>query len=326
MSRTTYAPRIKHDGLGNNDTYTFPFKIEAVTQLEIVEYDDSSPKVETQRVRGDDVTYLSSVVFNTTTGGTVVLAANLANNYTLIFLLANDSPTQDDLYKNKQAFTLSNIEASLDFVVGEVMRAMYLALLSVRMPDIYTSVDFNPTLPIEITDTTSQSIVTNAAGTGFEIGPTLSTINGAVASAAAAAASATAAATSESNAATSETNAAASAAAAAASAASFWSAYAAAVTLTAGTGPTALSGENWLSADYTTVWYDYEIIRGTTINANGRIALQKQNGSWIVNNASYLGNSHGVTFTLTGTTTQQLNVTVGAGSNGTIKLSKRFIA
>lgn len=95
--------------------------------------------------------------------------------------------------------------------------------------------------------------------------------------------------------------------------------------VTAGQSATALSGETWTSADYTSVVYDFEIIRGTTINANGSFAAQLQNSTWRIKLGAYVGDVHGITFSLTGTTTQQLNAAANAGDNGTIKLSRRLV-
>jgi hypothetical protein len=81
------------------------------------------------------------------------------------------------------------------------------------------------------------------------------------------------------------------------------------------------------SATYSSVDYDFEIIRGTTVNANGTFSLQKQNGSWRISLGPYRGDIHGVTFTLSGTTTQQLRAALNSGAgNGTIKLSRRLIS
>lgn len=96
--------------------------------------------------------------------------------------------------------------------------------------------------------------------------------------------------------------------------------------VTQGAGATALSGQTWTAADYTTVIYEFEVIRGTAINASGRIYLQKQNSSWRVVEASYSGEAHGITWSLTGTTTQQLNAAADAGDNATIKLSRRLVS
>lgn len=189
MSRSTYTPTVDYTGTGLLAVYTFPFKIEELSQLLVVEYDDAG--LETQRVRGTDVTYLSGVVFDAVEGaGTVTLAANLTTDYKLILLLANDSPTQPTELKNKFDFTLKKFENALDWIAGAVARVAYLSQRSVKLSDYTDETAFDPTLPIEVTDAISQSIMTKADGTGFQIGPDISAISGAAASAAAAAVSA----------------------------------------------------------------------------------------------------------------------------------------
>jgi hypothetical protein len=97
--------------------------------------------------------------------------------------------------------------------------------------------------------------------------------------------------------------------------------------VTDGQSATALSGQSWLSASYSSVINEFEIIRGTTVIANGRITCQKLNGTWRIAEGMYDGEEHGVTWSLSGTTTQQLNVALDTGAgNGTIKLSRRLIA
>ena len=96
--------------------------------------------------------------------------------------------------------------------------------------------------------------------------------------------------------------------------------------VTDGQSATSLSGESWTAADYSSVEYDFEIIRGTTVNANGSLSLQDQNGTWRVALGPYRGDIHGVTFSLSGTTTQQLQAALDSGAgDGTIKLSRRLI-
>lgn len=326
MGRASYDLRDEYVGTGSLSTYTFDFKIEELSQLLVIELDASG--VETQRVRGTDVTYLNSVTFDSVEGGgTVTLAANLTTSYKLILLQANDAPTQPNEFKNKFDFTLRKMEMAFDWIAGAAQRAHYLAFRSVRFSEHVTDIStFDTELPAALIGTADTTIATNATGDGFAVGPSVSTILSAIAAAAAAAASAAAALVSETAAAASaaaalvsETNAAASAAAAAAG---VWTPHA----VTDGQSATALSGEDWLSADYSSVPYEFEVSRGTTVTANGRFACQKQNGTWRIRLDSYVGEIHGVTWSLTGTTTQQLNAALDSGAgNGTIKLSRKLV-
>lgn len=97
--------------------------------------------------------------------------------------------------------------------------------------------------------------------------------------------------------------------------------------VTDGQSATSLSGESWTAADYSSVDYTFEILRGTTVIANGDFSAQDLNGTWRIALGPYRGDIHGVTFTLTGTTTQQLQAALNSGAgNGTIKLSKRYFS
>ena len=133
MSRDEFDVREEYIGAGNLDTYSFDFKIEELSQLLVVEYNGTG--VKTQRVRGDDTTYLSSVTFNDDGGGTVVLAANLTTDHKLVLLLANDEPTQPYTFRNRADFTLSRISAAFDWIAGAVQRAAYLGQRSLKLND-----------------------------------------------------------------------------------------------------------------------------------------------------------------------------------------------
>jgi len=209
MARDTYDVREEYTGTGSLDTYSFDFKIEALTQLLVVEYDTDG--VETQRVRGTDSTYLDSVEFDAVEGGgTVVLAADLTSGYKLILLLANDAPTQASEFKNKADFTLNRIEAALDFLGGAIQRLAYLGGRSVKLNDYDDTDDFDPSLPPGVAGAEALIPATNADGTGWADVADWTPVTDLAAAVAAAAA----AAVSQAAAAVSQTAAAASAAAA----------------------------------------------------------------------------------------------------------------
>ncbi len=213
MSRPAFDVKDKFTGTGAVKVFTFDFKIEALTQLLVVEYDAAN--VETQRVLGTDVVYIDNVVFDGEAGGgTVTLAANLATDFTLIFLLANDLPTQDFNFRDRTSFTLTRIENALDFAVGPIQRLKYQANQALRINDFDDQTVFNGMLPPDVVANADRTIVLNPTGTAVIFGPTVTTVNGAVTSAANAATSAAAALVSENNASTSEGNASTSAAAA----------------------------------------------------------------------------------------------------------------
>ena len=196
MSRSTYAPKEEYTGTGSLDTYTFDFKITAKSQLLIVEVNDSG--VETQRVRGTDVTYLTSVTFDAVDGGgTVILAANLTNNYKLVLLLADDAPVQSYEFKNKTSFTLRRFEDALDETAGATQRLTYRGKQAFRIHDLDDEDTFNGQLPPGAATSGDKVLKVNAGGTGMEYGPSAGDISNAEGYANAASASAAAALVSE---------------------------------------------------------------------------------------------------------------------------------
>ena len=209
MSRATYAPKETYTGSGTLDTYTFDFKIESLDQLLVIEV--NAAEEETQRVRGTDVTYLSSVTFDAVDGGgTVVLANNLGAGSKLILLLANDEPTQPYEFRNKTSFTLKRFESALDFIAGAIQRLTYRSNQSLKIHDLDDEETFNTMLDpgIDGANNYDRVIKVNGDGTGFELGASYGDIDQAVTYAAEALASKNAAAISETNAGVSETNAA----------------------------------------------------------------------------------------------------------------------
>jgi len=99
--------------------------------------------------------------------------------------------------------------------------------------------------------------------------------------------------------------------------------------VTDGQSATDLSGETLDTSTYSSALYEFEIIRGTTVFANGRLAIQVVDGTARVIMGGYLANeAHGVTFSVTQSSgTAQLKAALDSGAgNGTIKLSRRLIA
>ncbi len=167
MARTVFDPKEEYLGNGLLADYTFDFKIESLDQLLIVEVDDTG--VETQRVRGTDTSYLSSVDFDPNDGGgTIHLTANLTDQYRLVLLLANDDPTQPFEFKNKFSFTLERIEAALDFIVGALQRVAYFGQRSVKLHDVDDVGDFDPVLPPGMQNAFGLIPGTKVDGTGWD--------------------------------------------------------------------------------------------------------------------------------------------------------------
>lgn len=100
--------------------------------------------------------------------------------------------------------------------------------------------------------------------------------------------------------------------------------------ITAGQGATSLEGETLDLDDYSSAFYDVCIVRGTTVVANGPIAIQGVNGTGRVLTGVFLtlGGNHGVTFTVTqdGTVVQlQAAVASDGKGSGTIHMSRRLV-
>lgn len=171
MSRSEFNTEERYIGTGALTDYSFDFKIESLSQLLIIELDDTG--VETQRVRGTDTTYLSAVDFDDENGGgTVTLAAALDTDYTLIIQLANDEPTQPYEFRDKFSFTLKSFENALDWLAGAIQRLAWRSGRSVKLNDAYD----NDTTPIDmqlpITIVPEAMLRMNDDGDGLDFGPT----------------------------------------------------------------------------------------------------------------------------------------------------------
>lgn len=169
--RASYDVREVYVGNGSLDTYSFDFKINELDDLLVIETDENGDIVE--EVRGSDTTDLiSSVTFDAINGGgSITLLANLASNHGLIIVMAPDEPVQDFEFKNKFDFTLPRFERALDKLAGFIQRSFYLASRGLKLPETLTESDFDPTLPLDITEP-DRTIATNATGDAFILGPT----------------------------------------------------------------------------------------------------------------------------------------------------------
>lgn len=166
MSRSNYDVKETYTGTGSLDTYSFDFKITNPLHILIVESDTDGN--ETQRVRGDDVTYLADLLFDENNGGgEVVLAANLASGYTLKLFLADDEPTQPYEFSNKRTFNLKRIEDAYDNVMGAIQRLVFKSKQSIRISDLDDESTFNTQLP-SLVGQGGKAIVVNDTETGLK--------------------------------------------------------------------------------------------------------------------------------------------------------------
>lgn len=321
----------QYQGTGDTTAYSFSFYITDPSHLLIYIQDQFGNIV--VATTGADPTWVSSV---DTENGILNLAAVLQNAYTLTMLLANDEPDQPTDFPNKQSFTLDVIEGALDYLAACIQRVAYLAQRSAKLHDLDDVDSFDPTLPLGLGNFPGGLLQVNDAGSGFQIGPSYSTL---IAEISASEAAAQAAQIEADNAAagavsalalaqTSANAASASAASAAASAAS------AALYAAVHHGPFASipanSNANLLNETndntlYTMVDYIVRIQRGTTIFARQQFTIFYRNGAWELAEGPdiYANLDHGVTFTVN-STTGQINAAVAndGGANAVIDLYK----
>lgn len=302
MSRSEFVVRSEYIGTGLLSAYTFDFKITALSQLLILVTNASF--VKTFEVRGDDVTYLTSVTFsNRDGGGTVNLTTALPSGHHLTILLADDAPEQPYEFRDKGDFTLRRFEDALDVLGGAIQRLSYLASRSLKISDSLIDAEpFDPTVPIFTTDdldidNSDKILAIGDDNASIKLGPTTASIFTAEANAtqaaidaaaqaegaaADAAAAATAAASSATDAATAETAAeaaadaadlsAASAAAAAASAASADATPTLTGTRAAPSVITAAGGVAFTGTSYNNIWFITDDGADVDISKNPQIA------------------------------------------------------
>jgi hypothetical protein len=182
MSIPNYDVREEYVGLGNLNEYTFSFKILALTQI-IIRITDQNFNLICD-VRGDDIVFLANVAFDPWRGGgTVTLVSNLALDYKLTLLLANDAPTQPSEFRNKDDFTLGRFESALDFIAAALQRADYLVQRAIKIgDDLVTEQPFNTQLPITSTDPMVQDnvgkvVLVGADNASFILGPNNTGVN-----------------------------------------------------------------------------------------------------------------------------------------------------
>ena len=96
---------------------------------------------------------------------------------------------------------------------------------------------------------------------------------------------------------------------------------------TSGQVATALSGQTFDGATYSSVVFDYEIQQGTTIFSNGSFSLQYKNSTWVLVDGSkfYDTTNDGVTFSISqATTVATLKLAEGGSGDGTLRLKKHY--
>lgn len=99
------------------------------------------------------------------------------------------------------------------------------------------------------------------------------------------------------------------------------------VAFTDGQSATNVTGETVDGSIYTSVVYEYETIRGTTVVSTGRFSLQYKNSTWGVVDGGYEGDAHGLSWSISqvGSVAQlRIAASSSGGGDGTIKLKKHY--
>lgn len=314
---STETRRSPHTGNGSASSYDYDFLINSQDDLVVKVVDNLSSPTEYSLVRGVD--YNVSGVGNPS-GGSISLidagqawingSGNLVDGY-YITIISDADYLQDTDLANQTSNFQETQEDTFDKSVILIQQLREIILRSPKFSQSVNVANFAMDLPLRLVGLANRSLVTNTTGDGWAVGPTVADIEDAATNAAAAAASAAQAAASE--------------AAVLAAEQARWSDWTNEQTITAGAGATALAGQTWVSADQQAVLYEFMCYRGTTIFATGRVDFHKRDGTWVVAPGMIQGNDPDLTWSLTGTTTKQLNVAAGSGDNAVIRLSRRFI-
>lgn len=217
--------REKYTGNGSTNVYSYGCRIYSASELRVT-VRLIATGVETRLALATD--YTVSGVGNSTGNISLVNSSqawldgsgNLTSAYILVTRRVRPL-TQSASIRNQGAFYAATHEDVFDKLVMDLQQHWDEISRSFRLPETFSSADFNPTIPVGIIGVPGATLATDSnTGTTLVPGPTVSSISSAAGAAAAAIASAAAAAASAISAAASASSASASATAAAASAAS----------------------------------------------------------------------------------------------------------
>jgi hypothetical protein len=216
MSISTTDNRVSFAGNGSTTAFSYPKYFQVAADLVVI-LRVNSTGVETTKTITTHYTVSGTTVNGVyANGGTVTMLVAPATGETLI-IYADPALTQGVDLEENDSLPAEVVEQALDKSILIAQRLDSRMDRAVRLTDGYTAT-FDPRLPALIE--ADKSLIINAAGTAFEMGPSADEIEAAQGYATAAAASATAADGSATDAAASATAADGSATAAAASAAS----------------------------------------------------------------------------------------------------------
>ena len=198
MSLSSETNRIRYTGTAAVAVYAYTFKIFDDDDIKVVVKSNAATPVETTLTKTTHYT-LSGV--GETSGGNVTLVNGafdwitggfLKTDYTITFA-RNPGAVQNLDIRNGGSYHPENIEDQFDKLVMLSQRLKDLIDKSIKIPESFSSANFDTTLPTTIVGAVSYLIATTAAGTGLELGPSVPALAAQVAAAEAAQAAAEAA-------------------------------------------------------------------------------------------------------------------------------------
>lgn len=174
MSISSTTSVVRYTGNNTTPTYSYNFKIFEEGDLLVTSMNTSN--VETVLALTTDYTVSGE---GDSGGGSITLVAgNLATGYILTIRRVNDIVQETDI-RNQGAYYPAVVEDQLDKMVMIDQQQQNEIDRSPKLPESTAIADFDVTLPTDMVDNPSATIIINATGDGFVIGPTGTAISAA---------------------------------------------------------------------------------------------------------------------------------------------------
>ena len=200
MSISTTTNRVEYQGNGTSAVFSFPYRFDSQSDLAAFVYNSSAATIAqlTKDAAGGfgftvNATADSSGVYKN--GGSVIFNS-APNVQTQVVIFRSSAITNNFQVLQNGSIPSTGLTNVIDTLTMVSQRVNDLITRSIRMPDGLVTRGFDTTLPLNINNAGSTTIMTNAEGTGLVLGPTLGDIQAVQSSAVAAAASAAASAAS----------------------------------------------------------------------------------------------------------------------------------
>ena len=174
MSISSTTNKVNYTGNATTDTYSYPFKIFTSSDL-IVTEKLISTGAETVLVLNTGYTVTG---VGETAGGNIVLTAGNLPATKKIYIRRKLTLTQTADIRNLGAYYASSHEDAFDKFVMMIQQLQFLCDQAVHLPETLLSSVFDPTLPVDM-GTANCALVVNAAGNGWDVGPTTDAISNA---------------------------------------------------------------------------------------------------------------------------------------------------